>query len=67
MSMLVFYINRAGRSLSPQRRQVLDRTKKELCHVFVRPAGAPTSCYFVFFLRVSAAFFAEVERSSAVL
>lgn len=37
MSMLVFYINRAGRSLSPQRRQVLDRAKKELRRVFGRP------------------------------
>ncbi len=37
MSMLVFYINRAGHSLSPQRRQVLDRAKKELRRVFGRP------------------------------
>ncbi|NHN93086.1 DUF3175 domain-containing protein [Acetobacter sicerae] len=37
MSMLVFYVNRVGRSLSPQRHQVLDRAKKELRRVFGRP------------------------------
>ncbi|MBB2206594.1 DUF3175 domain-containing protein [Gluconacetobacter takamatsuzukensis] len=36
MSMLVFYINRAGRALSPQRRKVLDRAKVELRRVFGR-------------------------------
>lgn len=30
MSMLCFYINRAGRGLSPARRQILERTKTEL-------------------------------------
>ncbi|GBQ32585.1 DUF3175 domain-containing protein [Gluconacetobacter sacchari] len=37
MSMLVFYINRAGRSLSPERRDVLGRAKQELRRVFGRP------------------------------
>ncbi|GAA4485243.1 DUF3175 domain-containing protein [Gluconacetobacter asukensis] len=36
MSMLVFYINRAGRSLPPERRRVLDRAKQELRRVFGR-------------------------------
>lgn len=36
MSMLVFYINRAGRSLSPERRRVLERAKGELRRVFGR-------------------------------
>jgi hypothetical protein len=30
MSMLVFYVNRAGRNLPPSRRQVLERAKDEL-------------------------------------
>lgn len=30
MSMLVFYINRAGRNLDPQQRAVLERAKQEL-------------------------------------
>lgn len=34
MSMLNFYINRAGRSLSPARRRVLERAKAELRRVF---------------------------------
>lgn len=36
MSMLVFYINRAGRNLSPERRQVLERAKDELRRLFGR-------------------------------
>ncbi|HVV39461.1 MAG TPA: DUF3175 domain-containing protein [Nitrobacter sp.] len=34
MSMLVFYINRAGRNLSPSRRRVLENAKGELRKVF---------------------------------
>jgi hypothetical protein len=30
MSMLVFYINRAGTNLDPQRREILERAKDEL-------------------------------------
>lgn len=30
MSMLNFYINRAGRNLSPERRRILERAKREL-------------------------------------
>jgi hypothetical protein len=30
MSMLVFYINRAGKNLDPQQRQVLEQAKDEL-------------------------------------
>jgi hypothetical protein len=36
MSMLNFYINRAGRNLSRERRQVLDRAKRELRIAFRR-------------------------------
>jgi hypothetical protein len=36
MSMLNFHINRAGRSLSPERRRVLDRAKQELRAAFGR-------------------------------
>lgn len=34
MSMLTFYINRAGKQLSPARRRVLDRAKGELRKAF---------------------------------
>ncbi|WP_408904584.1 DUF3175 domain-containing protein [Nguyenibacter sp. L1] len=37
MSMLVFYINRAGRNLPAARRAVLERAKAELRRVFGRP------------------------------
>lgn len=36
MSMLSFHINRAGRSLSPERRRVLERAKQELRAAFGR-------------------------------
>jgi Protein of unknown function (DUF3175) len=36
MSMLVFYINRAGRALPVPRRQILERAKTELRRVFGR-------------------------------
>lgn len=36
MSMLNFYINRAGRNLKPVRRRVLDQTKIELRKLFGR-------------------------------
>lgn len=36
MSMLNFHINRAGKSLSPERRRVLDRAKQELRAAFGR-------------------------------
>jgi hypothetical protein len=38
MSMLTFYINRAGKSLSPTRRARLERAKDELRRLFKRPA-----------------------------
>lgn len=38
MSMLNFYINRAGRNLPKQRRVVLERAKKELRKAFRRTA-----------------------------
>jgi len=42
MSMLTFYINRAGKNLSPDRRQVLEQAKGELRRAFHRqPAPAP--------------------------
>lgn len=34
MSMLNFYINRAGKNLKPQRKKVLERTKVELRKLF---------------------------------
>jgi hypothetical protein len=40
MSMLSFYINRAGRSLSPERRRALERAKDELRRVYGRPPAA---------------------------
>jgi len=36
MSMLVFYINRAGKNLSPSRKRVLERAKGELRELFGR-------------------------------
>ena len=36
MSMLNFYINRAGRSLPDQRRRVLEQAKKELRRLFAK-------------------------------
>jgi hypothetical protein len=36
MSMLNFYINRAGRNLSPERRRALNQAKIELRKVFQR-------------------------------
>jgi hypothetical protein len=36
MSMLTFYVNRAGKNLSPARRRVLERAKTELKHAFGR-------------------------------
>jgi hypothetical protein len=37
MSMLTFYINRAGDNLGATQRRVLERAKHELRHVFGRP------------------------------
>ena len=39
MSMLTFYINRAGKNLSEERRRVLERAKDELRTAFGRPLG----------------------------
>jgi hypothetical protein len=41
MSMLVFYINRAGKTLGQRRRRVLERAKDELRRQFRRPRRAP--------------------------
>jgi len=41
MSMLVFYINRAGKRLPPDRRKVLEDAKHELRRQFHRPAKKP--------------------------
>jgi hypothetical protein len=43
MSMLNFYINRAGRNLSPTQRRVLERAKDELRKAFARRVGATGS------------------------
>ncbi len=40
MSMLTFYVNRAGRNLSEARRRVLDAAKDKLREKFGRPAPA---------------------------
>jgi hypothetical protein len=36
MSMLNFYINRAGKTLSPARKRILERAKPELRKIFGR-------------------------------
>lgn len=36
MSMLNFYINRAGKNLSPDRKKILEESKKELRELFGR-------------------------------
>jgi hypothetical protein len=36
MSMLVFYVNRAGKTLGARRRRTLERAKVELRHAFGR-------------------------------
>jgi len=41
MSMLTFYINRAGRQLSPAQRAILNKAKGELRSVFERDSAAP--------------------------
>lgn len=41
MSMLTFYINRAGNRLPPDRRQRLEEAKEELRALFDRPARKP--------------------------
>ena len=37
ISMLTFYVNRAGKNLSPRRRKILDAAKNELRRLFHRP------------------------------
>lgn len=37
MSMLNFYINRAGKKLPPQRREILEETKEELRRLYGKP------------------------------
>ncbi|MCC6204981.1 MAG: DUF3175 domain-containing protein [Hyphomicrobiales bacterium] len=39
MSMLTFYINRAGKNLPESRRKVLEKAKDELRRAYDRPAG----------------------------
>jgi hypothetical protein len=41
MSMLCFYINRAGASLPRKRRQVLEEAKEELRELYGRPRRSP--------------------------
>ncbi len=43
MSMLVFYINRAGKNLSPRRRRMLENAKDELRKLFGRQQHARRS------------------------
>ncbi|MGD9873718.1 MAG: DUF3175 domain-containing protein [Kiritimatiellia bacterium] len=37
MSMLVFYINRAGHNLAPEQRRILEQAKDELRSLYKRP------------------------------
>lgn len=39
LSMLDFYVNRAGRTLRPERREILRRAKEELYRLFGRAKG----------------------------
>jgi len=41
MSMLNFYLNRAGRNLPAERKQTLNAAKDELRRLFQRPVGSP--------------------------
>ena len=41
MSMLVFYINRAGKNLDPAQRQVLEAAKDELRRLYGRTSAVP--------------------------
>lgn len=41
MSMLTFYLNRAGRALPPERRACLEAAKDELRRLFGRPPYSP--------------------------
>lgn len=41
MSMLTFYINRAGKNLSARRRRILEQAKEELRVAFARARGEP--------------------------
>jgi hypothetical protein len=43
LSMLVFYINRAGKNLTPERRRTLERAKDELRVLFGRAASSRRS------------------------
>jgi hypothetical protein len=43
MSMLTFYINRAGKNLSADDRTTLDAAKTELRHLFRRDGGKPAA------------------------
>jgi hypothetical protein len=40
MSMLTFYINRAGKTLDPERRRTLEAAKDELRTLYGRPAAS---------------------------
>lgn len=40
MSMLVFYINRAGRNLDPEQKAVLEQAKDELRRLYGKPSPA---------------------------
>ena len=43
MSMLVFYVNRAGKNLAPSQRRVLERAKDELRRLYGRPPKSKTT------------------------
>ena len=42
MSMLVFYINRAGKNLDPEQKRVLEQAKDELRRLYGRPVRDDT-------------------------
>lgn len=43
LSMLTFYINRAGKNLPAGRKRTLERAKTELKDLHVKPGGPPSS------------------------
>lgn len=45
MSMLTFYINRAGKKLPPEQREILQRAKDELRELYGRPRRAAAGKY----------------------
>jgi hypothetical protein len=64
LSMLVFYINRAGKNLSAERRRVLERAKDELRVLFGRPTSK-TGTAFAAAAKTGTAFAAPSARDTS--